>query len=126
MRILLCLCLVGCGGMVVGPLVDGGETEASNAASDSITGETCSQLLDDLSMQQTAATHCCTTCGSPQCTMQLEGLCCPLTVTDTTAATAYETTLMKVKVLACATNCPGIACSVKATGMCLQTGTCQQ
>ncbi len=132
--------LVACGGAIDDGLLDGGGDGASDSASsdgsasdaptgvDTGGGPSCDNLENDLASETNAAETCCPTCDSVQCTAQVDGLCCPLTVDVATsdAVKAYEATLAQIKALGCSVNCPALACSSKPTGKCLQNGTCAQ
>jgi hypothetical protein len=121
MKVLLCVLCVGCGGAVATPLLDGGD-DASDGA------DNCSQLLEQLASQEPTATQCCSTCNSLQCTAQVDGLCCPLTVSaaGSDAVKAYEATLTQIRSAHCPVNCPAIACTTKPTETCNPSGICQQ
>jgi hypothetical protein len=126
MKILLGVLLsMACGGAVATPLVDGGGSDAANDSP-----PTCDQLFQQLTSETTAATSCCPTCKSLQCTAQVDGLCCPLTVSNATsdAVKTYEATLAQIKASHCAVNCPALACSTKPTMTCdaINGGTCRQ
>src|SRR5258706_1977075 len=97
MRTLLFALLAACGG-VDSPLLDGG-TESDGADSASDAQDNCPQLLASLDAKQATAIQCCTTCNSLQCTQQIEGLCCPLTVTsaDSLSAKDYLAALKAVR-----------------------------
>jgi hypothetical protein len=133
---------LACGGAVDTGLLDGGgdggsqsDATSSDGATNKDSGNkndasppTCDDLINELASQQTAAEQCCSTCDSLQCTEQVDGLCCPLSVDDenSDAVKAYEATLAQVKELKCAINCPAIACTQHPTGVCNQSGTCAQ
>ena len=130
------LSLIACGGATTTPLLDGGGTDggpASDAHADvnppgQDGGPDCTKLLADLDQKQQAATQCCLTCNSLQCTQQIDGLCCPVTVTsgDSLASKDYLAALKAVKDANCQVNCPAIACSTKPTDVCMQNGSCAQ
>jgi hypothetical protein len=130
MKVLLGLSLLmGCGGALSSPLLDGGTDGGGDASGDAAdAGVTCDQLFAQLATQETAATTCCAMCDIVQCTAQVDGLCCPLTVNEPNgdSVKAYEATLMELQSAHCAFNCPALACSTKPSGMCDQTGACKQ
>lgn len=130
--------LAACGGVTTSPLLDGGggndaTTKDGGGGPPDATpgpeaGPDCTKLLADLQTKQQAAIQCCLTCGSLQCTQQIEGLCCPLTVTsnDSLASKDYLAALKAVKDANCQVNCPALACSQKPTDICGTNGTCNQ
>jgi len=132
--------LVACGGAGGTPLLEGGADDATtndaqasdaqgnDAQPNKDAGPDCQQLLADLEAKRQDAVQCCQTCGSLQCTQQIEGLCCPLTVTsgDSLAAKAYESALQAVKDAKCVISCPPVTCSTKPTLFCQQSGSCMQ
>ena len=129
------LALVACGGATTTPLLDGGEGDdattdsgQSDAQPGKDGGSPCAQLFADLEEKRTAAVQCCSTCGTLQCTQQIEGLCCPLTVTsgDSLSAKAYENALQAVKNANCTINCPPVTCSTKPSNICQTSGSCVQ
>jgi hypothetical protein len=135
------LALVACGGATGTPLLDSGDgddaTTDSGQTNDGQSGDAqpgkdggsqCTQLFADLEEKRTAAVQCCLTCGTLQCTQQIEGLCCPLTVTsgDSLSAKAYENALQAVKDAKCPVNCPPVTCSAKPSNVCQTTGSCAQ
>jgi hypothetical protein len=138
------LVLVACGGAGGTPLLEGGASDDATSGSDAQQGSdaqpgndaqpvkdagpNCQALLADLEQKRQAAVQCCLTCGTLQCTQQIEGLCCPLTVTsgDSLASKAYENALQAVKDANCQINCPPNTCSSKPTDLCQQSGTCLQ
>lgn len=128
MKLLLSVVLVGCGGTVVGPQVDA----SSDSAMTTDGGVDCNQVLRELTTAQTAAAQCCTTCKSPQCSQQIDGLCCPLIITDpvSDASKAAVAALEKTRSLGCGPrSCPSwqiLGCSGKPTGVCTPNGICQQ
>ncbi len=124
-----------CGGAVSTSLIDGGTddgasdaTQTTDATQTSDASPTCDSLIAELTSEQPAAIQCCPTCNVTQCGVQVEGLCCPLTVTDkgSSGVKAYESTLAQIKALKCVVPCPGLACSTKPTGNCMQSATCAQ
>jgi hypothetical protein len=138
----LALALVACGGATGTPLLDGGDNgddattsdagPSSDASNDAQPGKdagpNCQALLADLETKRQAAVQCCLTCGTLQCTQQIEGLCCPLTVTsgDSLSAKAYENALQAVMNASCMINCPPNTCSTKPSNVCQATGSCMQ
>lgn len=129
----LFLLLTGCGGIVDSPLLDGGPDGApadggADAVSTPDSGQTCDSLLNQLATEATSAVQCCATCNIAQCTVQVEGLCCPLTVDSQSSAAvmAYEATLAEIKASHCIVSCPGIACSTKPSDVCSQGDSCMQ
>ena len=138
----LAVLLAACGGAEGTPLLEGGagdDATASDAQSNDAqpgvdvqpgkdAGPNCQALLADLEQKRQAAVQCCLTCGTLQCTQQIEGLCCPLTVTsgDSLASKAYENALQSVKDGQCPINCPPNTCSSKPSNLCQQTGSCLQ
>jgi len=121
-----------CSGATVSPLLDGGpggdDATTGDAAPSPDGGPSCNQLLADLESARQAAVQCCATCDSEQCTQQIDGLCCPVTVTsgDSLSAKDYKKALDAVKSAGCTVSCPDLACSSKATDVCQKDGTCQQ
>lgn len=135
----LAISLTACGGAIDTNLLDGGLGDGSTSNDGTTTTDsspkndgggqpTCVDLVNQLNTEQTAAEQCCPTCNSLQCTQQVDGLCCPVTVnsSDAQAVKTYLDTLDQIKNLKCAVNCPAITCSTKPTGICMQGGTCQQ
>ena len=136
------LLLAACGGAEGTPLLDGGTDDDATAndaqSKDGATndgqpgkdgsGPDCQALLTDLEQKRQAAVQCCLTCGTLQCTQQIEGMCCPLTVTsgDSLASKAYEGALQAVRDAKCQINCPPNTCSSKPTLVCQQSGSCAQ
>jgi len=135
------LLLVACGGAEGTPLLEGGAGDDATtgdaqskdgAANDGQPGKdggsNCQALLTDLEQKRQAAVQCCLTCGTLQCTQQIEGMCCPLTVTsgDSLASKAYENALQAVKNANCQINCPPSPCTSKPTLVCQQSGSCAQ
>ena len=134
--------VVACGGAEGTPLLEGGsgddatstnDAQSSDAQTNDVQpgkdgGPNCQALLADLETKRQAAVQCCLTCGTLQCTQQIEGLCCPLTVTsgDSLASKAYENALQAVKNANCVINCPPNTCSSKPTNVCQATGSCLQ
>lgn len=123
--------VVGCGGVIGDPLGDGGGTDGTtgnDAQPGSDAGPSCTKLLADLETARLAAIQCCPTCNIVQCVTQIDGLCCPVTVTsaDTDASKAYEKALAAVKNAGCMVNCPAIACSTQPSNDCQNDGTCRQ
>jgi hypothetical protein len=133
--------LAGCGGAGGTPLLEGGagddattsdaqssDAQASDGQPGKDAGPNCQSLIADLEEKRQAAVQCCLTCGTLQCTQQIEGMCCPLTVTsgDSLASKAYENALQAVKDAKCVINCPPNTCSSKPSLVCQQTGTCTQ
>jgi hypothetical protein len=131
----------GCGGALGTPLLDGGgggtdggggggdggpTTDAGPPGVDG--GVDCAKLLADLEARRQAAIQCCVTCNVQQCSQQVDGLCCPLTITsaDSFAVKQYESTLAAVKSSGCTYACPGVTCSVAPSNVCQQSGTCAQ
>lgn len=119
--------LVGCGGTIVGGLDGGGQDGGGtqDAAVD------CNALAAQLQAEEPAAEQCCATCNSIQCTTQVDGLCCPLTVNlaSSDAVKTYEATLKAFNDAKCLHSCPALACSTKPSSVCNGTGTngtCQQ
>jgi hypothetical protein len=132
-----CVTLVACGGAETSPLLDDGGSDATN--SDGADGDgsgqpvadaadPCTKLLADLETKRQAAVQCCLTCGTLQCTQQIDGLCCPLTVSsgDSLDSKDYLTALKAVKDAHCSINCPNLACSSKPTDICGPNGNCSQ
>jgi hypothetical protein len=105
---------------------DGGSSGDAQPEKDS--GSQCAQLFADLEEKRKAAVQCCLTCGTLQCTQQIEGLCCPLTVTsgDSLSAKDYKNALDALKNANCVINCPPNACSTKPSNICQTTGSCVQ
>ena len=142
MRFFLFACTVvafGCGGAIDTSLLDGGSDASTGkdaGGSDSAPGKyaagpDCQALYAQLQSEEPQAEQCCATCNSVQCTQQVDGLCCPLTVNngDSPAVKTYEATLKAFRDAGCSTACPAIACAAKPTGLCLgnsQDGTCSQ
>jgi len=137
MRLFLvaCAALVACGGADTSPLFDGGSSDATSsdgASRDSgpapDSADPCAKLLSDLETKRQAAVQCCLTCGTLQCTQQIDGLCCPLTVTsgDSLTSQDYLTALKAVKDAHCSINCPNLTCSQKPTDVCDKNGSCAQ
>jgi hypothetical protein len=126
--------VVGCGGLV-GPGLDGGGDAKSNdavadAAPDAVD---CNQRLAELSAAAAMAAQCCATCNVAQCTQQLDGICCGLTVNDksSTASAAYLNKLAAVRAAGCGPHsCPSpqiLGCSsTGATNVCGSGNTCKQ
>lgn len=134
-----CFLLAACGGVVDNPFdagTDGSPAKDGSSGKDGSPatdggGPSCQALQAQLASEEPAAEQCCATCDSLQCTTQVPGLCCPLTVnsTDSPAVQQYETTLTAFHAAGCVTNCPAIACATKPTNNCVgttQTGTCAQ
>jgi hypothetical protein len=131
---------MACGGATTTPLLDGGGGGDGGSGGDAgggsdatpppggDAGPDCAKLLADLESKRQAAIQCCPTCNTLQCGQQIDGLCCPLTVTsgDSTAAKAYKLALEAVKSASCTVNCPAIACSTQPSNVCSNGGTCQQ
>ena len=133
--LLACAAMLACGGAQSSPLFDGGSgdaasgTDASDAGTPSAdAADPCTALLADLEVKRQATIQCCLTCGTLQCTQQIDGLCCPLTVTssDSLASKDYLTALKAVRDAQCAVNCPNLACSQKPTDVCDKNGNCTQ
>ena len=131
------LLVAACGGAEGTPLFDGGgngddatasDAQSTDAQPKKDSGPDCQVLLADLEQKRQAAVQCCLTCGSLQCTQQIEGLCCPLTVTsgDSLASKAYENALQAIKDANCVINCPAVTCSTKPSLLCEQSGSCAQ
>ncbi len=129
----LALFLGACGGAIDTTLLDGGSGDGSSGndgsqqdggKSDSATN-TCDALAAQVANAESAATACCPTCNVQQCTQQVEGMCCPLTVTDPNSAgvKAYEAALKAFNDAHCVANCPAIACSTKPSYMCMPMGS---
>ena len=140
---LFALLVAACGGAGGTPLLEGGAgddattTDAqpgndaqsgNDAQPGKDAGPNCQALFADLEQKRQAAVQCCLTCGTLQCTQQIEGLCCPLTVTsgDSLASKAYENALQAAKDANCQINCPPNTCSSKPSNLCQQTGSCLQ
>jgi len=131
---------VACGGVTTGPILDDGGSDATTdgpgSGGDSGTdaqppadaGPDCNKLLADLEAKREAAVQCCATCDSLQCGTQVDGLCCPVTVTSATsqATKDYLAALAAVRTAQCSVNCPNIACSSQPSSVCQQDGTCKQ
>ena len=133
-----CFLLAACGGVIDNPFdagTDGSPAKDGSSGNDGSpatdgSAPSCESLQAQLAAEEPAAEQCCATCDSLQCTVQVEGLCCPLTVSNNTGAVqAYELTLAQFHAAGCVTNCPAIACATKATDNCVgttQNGTCAQ
>ncbi len=130
---------LGCGGAIDTGLLDGGSDAGAgkdSGATDGAPGKDaagpdCQALYAELQSEEPQAEQCCATCNSIQCSQQVDGLCCPLTVdsADSPAVKTYEATLKAFRGAGCATACPALACATKPTGLCLgnsQNGTCSQ
>ena len=128
-----CFLVAACGGAIDnpfdagtdgGPANDGSPGKDGSPASDGGLGPpSCDQLGAKLAAEEPPAEACCATCDSLQCTVQVEGLCCPLTVNPNSAGvTAYENTLVEFHAAGCVANCPAIACATKATDNCIANG----
>jgi hypothetical protein len=138
MKYLACALTVflgACGGAIDTNLLDGGDgggggndgSQQDGTTSDA-PANTCDALAAQIANAEAAATECCPTCNVQQCTQQVAGLCCPLTVTnpDSAAVKSYEAALKAYNDAKCVANCPAIACSTKPSGMCMQTGSSGQ
>jgi hypothetical protein len=129
LRFSVCLFLCACGGVIDGPGSDSGLTDtSSDAASKSDGAVDCTALTNQLAGQEPNAIQCCSTCNIVQCSYQVPGLCCPLSVTSATsdAVKIYEATLAQIQKAGCLVSCPAIACSTKPSGVCSQTNICAQ
>jgi len=134
--------LAACGGAIETNLLDGGADASSGpdgSPSDASTKDspivvdtgvplTCDDLANELTQETPSAEACCATCDIVQCTAQVDGLCCPITVNNanTNAVQAYEATLQQFRAAHCAVNCPAIACAQQPSGMCDPSGSCSQ
>ncbi len=125
----LTLSLSACGGAIDTTLLDGGDGGGSgkDGQSDS-PGTDCNALAAQIQNAEAAATECCPTCNVQQCTQQVDGLCCPLTVTsgDSAAVKSYEAALKAFNDAKCLASCPAFACATKPSGNCMQSGSSGQ
>ena len=136
----LAVALIACGGAESTPLLEGGADDATSgdaqgkdaqggdAQPGKDAGPNCQALLTDLEQKRQAAVQCCLTCGTLQCTQQIEGMCCPLTVTsgDSLASHAYKDALQAVRDANCQVDCPPVTCSAKPSNICQANGSCAQ
>ncbi len=133
---LLAVSALACGGAIDTGLLDGGgDGSSGNDGSPQQDGgkpdsptNTCDSLAAQIANAESAATACCPTCNVQQCTQQVDGMCCPLTVTDPNSAgvKTYEAALKAFTDAKCVANCPAIACSTKPSGMCMPMGSSGQ
>lgn len=121
----LALSLCACGGAIDTTLLDGGDGGGQKDAQPDVGQTSCDALYQQIQADEAAATQCCPTCNVMQCTQQVEGVCCPLTVNsgDSPAVKAYESALQAFKDAHCVAACPAIACSTQPSDKCMQTGT---
>jgi len=127
---------VGCGGAIDTGLLDGGGGGGGDGGGGGKDGgggggdaaDKCAQLLAQAEQARLAAIECCPTCNVQQCSQQVDGLCCKVTVTnpDSTAVKTYLDALKAVQDAKCQVPCPAIACPVDPTNVCQQNGSCAQ
>ncbi len=126
----LALVLCACGGAIDTTLLDGGDggggggNDGGGGQKDGQPQADCNALYQQVQSLEAAATACCPTCNVMQCTQQVDGLCCPLTVDnpDSSDVKAYESALKAFRDANCSTACPAIACATKPSGQCMQSG----
>lgn len=127
--------LVGCGGATQTDLLnsdastnDGGsgtDGGGSDARADGPAAD-CKTLLANVNDLRNNATKC--NGGSIVCDVQVEDLCCPLTVTGPASrkeVTDFEAAVKAAKAGNCMVGCPAIPCAAKPTLKC-SSGICQQ
>lgn len=108
---LFLLSIAACGGGVAG-VSDAGASDDSGGARDATADGagirdasdlSCDVLLRRIDELRAATRECCAECRVPQCTQQVDDLCCPLSVTTPNAEFAGAVAEYKRR-------CPGVAC----------------
>ncbi len=113
-------------------LLDGGSGTDGGGNGDAGNGgdaaASCAQLLSKLDQARQAAIQCCPTCNVSQCTQQVDGLCCKLTVTsqDSQAVQTYLAALKAVQDANCQVACPAVPCPAGPSNVCGPSSTCVQ
>ena len=123
------LLLAACGGKVsdrfpLDATADAGDT--SDAGADTSTDDHCIQLLKALEPLRTDARACCATCGSLQCDVSAEDVCCPISVTGKRLSSAKFVEAVQSFKAQCHPACPATPCPLVPSGNCNSTsGLCQ-
>ena len=113
-------------------LLDGGSNDGAAGGNDGTTGgdaaDKCAQLIAQADQALQAAIQCCPTCNVMQCSQQIDGLCCKVSVTnpDSQAVKQYIAAVDAGRAANCQVGCPAIVCPVAASNVCQQDGTCAQ
>ena len=107
---------------------DSGSSDSGSSDSGSSDGSSadCAQLLRNVDDARPAAIVCKFGTRN-ECLKQVDDVCCPATVSDTTPAKPvrdFETAVQAFKDAQCVAECPPVACNAPA-GNCL-TGSCAQ
>ncbi len=127
--LILPLLVVACGGKLTGAFpdasMDSGDTADAGTA-DAVTDDTCIQLLKALETLRQEARTCCATCGSLQCDVSAEDICCPISVTGKRLATAKFVEAVHSFKAQCHPACPASPCPLVPSGNCNPTSSlCQ-
>ena len=134
--------LVGCGGATQTDLFLDGSAGDSGAGSDGGAGKDgggadarsdapgpdCKTLIGKVNDLRTTAIKCDSGSSTGVCNVQVEDLCCPLTVSGPASrpdVAAFEAAVKAAKAAGCQVPCPGVPCSVQPSMKC-SNGACQQ
>jgi len=103
--------------------VDGGKADSGGAGPDGGSGTDCTALYAQVNELQAAAQACCATCDIVQCTVSVNGLCCPVSVNSagSSATQAFVAAVQQYQA-ACVSMCGAFSCPKAPSGICGGSG----